>query len=224
MDKRQSWHAVARVFDRQAAVYDAWFEESEIYAAELACLRAVRTPQARPFLEVGVGPGRFARDLDVDFGIDPAAGALRLAAGRGIGVCQAVAGHLPVRNETMGTVFLLFTLCFLDQPGEALAEISRVLMPGGHLVCAVIPADGTCGRAIARKKEAGHAFYQYVRLRSAAAIEQLLTGHGFRLVETLSTLCGPPQEPESARCRRQLVHDAGCVIFVGVNRPLKNGA
>ncbi|MCG2824383.1 MAG: hypothetical protein L6364_11985, partial [Desulfobulbaceae bacterium] len=59
----------AGVFDERAEEYDAWFEGSLLFAIERAALQELTTPLASPKLEVGVGPGRFAEALGVEFGI-----------------------------------------------------------------------------------------------------------------------------------------------------------
>lgn len=202
MENKAYWRQAARVYEQRAKEYDAWFEESPLFAAELAVLKGIVTPFASPRLEVGVGPGRFARELGVEFGVDPALAPLRLASGRGIRVCRAVGEALPVRTGSLGTVFLLFTLCFIEKPPEVLAECRRVLAPGGHLVLGCIVAQSSWGREIARKKEAGHPFYRHARLYDSGQVEQWLAGLGLVVVERRSGLFRPPGEeagPEEPR-------------------------
>jgi ubiquinone/menaquinone biosynthesis C-methylase UbiE len=49
-------------------------------------------------------------------------------------VVQAPAEQLPFPDETFDTVVSTWTLCTVDHPEQALAEIRRVLKPGGHLL------------------------------------------------------------------------------------------
>ena len=70
------------VFDQHAERYDAWYDTPRGRAAfesETACLAALLGRLPRPWLEVGVGTGRFAQALGAGEGVDPALGALRMA-------------------------------------------------------------------------------------------------------------------------------------------------
>jgi len=73
-------------FDSNAAAYDAWFdgEGKAIFAVELEALRRVSSGLPRPWLEVGVGSGRFAQALGIEAGIDPSRKLLKMARERGI--------------------------------------------------------------------------------------------------------------------------------------------
>ena len=72
MEKEPFWRQAAGVFDERAAEYDGWFEDSLLFSIECAALQELVTPLLGPKLEVGVGPGRFAEALGVEFGVDPA--------------------------------------------------------------------------------------------------------------------------------------------------------
>jgi len=66
----------ADMFDAEAERYDAWFDTRDgriLFQNELAVIRLLWREEFRPALEVGVGTGRFAQALEVEFGIDPAA-------------------------------------------------------------------------------------------------------------------------------------------------------
>lgn len=173
----------ARVFDQRAREYDAWFEENPVFAAEVRALQGIAAPLLPPRLEVGVGPGRFAQALGVQFGVDPALAPLHIAAGRGIRVCRAAGEALPVRDNALGTVYLLFTLCFLRDPAAVFVECRRVLRQGGHLVLGFVAAGSPLGDRIAGKKRAGHPFYRHARLYGAAEAAAALTAAGLAVVE-----------------------------------------
>lgn len=197
-----NWRQSSRVFDRKAAEYDSWFEESLLFDIELAALKEIETPLLGPKLEIGVGPGRFARETDVAFGVDPAINPLYLSQKRGIGVIQATGEELPVGSSRMRTVYLLFALCFLADPLQAISESSRVLKEGGHLVLGMIPSSGPWGQSLEEKKKDGHPFYEYARFYDMIAVESWLKKAGFQLVETRSSLFQPPdslQEFEHSR-------------------------
>ena len=150
-----TWRQSSRVFDRQAAEYDSWFEESLLFDIELAALQEIKTPLLGPKLEIGVGPGRFARETGVAFGVDPAISPLYLSQKRGIRVIQATGEMLPVCSGCIQTAYLLFALCFLSDPLQAIGECCRVLGKGGHLVIGMIPSSGAWGQFLEEKKKDG---------------------------------------------------------------------
>lgn len=192
-ERSSFWRRVARVFDDRAAEYDSWYDDSLLFRIELAALEEIRTRYAGPVVELGVGPGRFAEQLGVDVGIDPALAPLVLAARRGVSACQATGEYLPFKAQSIGTVFILFTLCFLARPPEALRECARVLRPGGHVVLAFVSGASPWGRFLAAKGEQGHPFYRFARFYAADTVMAWLTANGFAIVEQRATLQQPPE-------------------------------
>ena len=75
-------------FDLLAPAYDSWFEGEGklIFAIETAALRQILPSLPKPWLEIGIGTGRFARALGIDTGIDPSREMLRIAREHGVRV------------------------------------------------------------------------------------------------------------------------------------------
>jgi ubiquinone/menaquinone biosynthesis C-methylase UbiE len=71
-----------------------------LFSNELAAVKLLWRDEFHAALEVGVGTGRFAEALGMEYGLDPAAGALRLAAARGIRVTQGNGESLPWPDDT----------------------------------------------------------------------------------------------------------------------------
>lgn len=110
-------------------------------------------------LELGVGVGANWRYLPADVtyaGVEPdehmlaraRANAVRLR--RTVELHQARAESLPFSACSFDTVFATLTLCSIDDPSKALAEVRRVLKPGGELRFweHVRPRSGLWGRAM----------------------------------------------------------------------------
>jgi ubiquinone/menaquinone biosynthesis C-methylase UbiE len=131
-------------FDRLAADYDrlrpagdAWQQLAERTLAGLdGCRRLV---------DVGCGTGRFAafarQRLGARvWGVDPSAEMLRRARARpdtrGIGWKQGVAERLPFQDGWFDAAHMHLVVHTLADRGRALAEIARVLGPGGRLAIA----------------------------------------------------------------------------------------
>jgi ubiquinone/menaquinone biosynthesis C-methylase UbiE len=112
---------------------------------QLAALRARVVGQARgEVLEVGIGSGRnlpfYPRDVEGVLGIDPSPGLLAMAKPHTawthfpVRLRQAEAQDLPLDDRSIDTVVMTWTLCSIPDPARALAEIRRVLRPGGALL------------------------------------------------------------------------------------------
>ncbi|MBC8316886.1 MAG: class I SAM-dependent methyltransferase [Desulfobulbaceae bacterium] len=209
------WRQSSQVFDQKADEYDSWFENSLLFDIELAALKEIKTPLGSPRLEIGVGPGRFAREVDVAFGVDPAIAPLYLSQKRGIGVIQASGEELPLANSSVGTAFLLFALCFLNDPVQAIDECSRVVKKGGHLVLGMIPSSGAWGQSLEKKKNEGHPFYEYARFYDMTVVGAWLKAAGFQVVEVRSSLFQQPGKLKVfEHSRSGLSSDAGFWVIV----------
>lgn len=105
--------------------------------------RAKLVPRARGrVLELGVGAGfnlpHYDRDLvDEVIGVDPSAALRRDAVAQAAGlelpvqVLDGRAEALPVDAGSIDSVVVTFTLCTVPDVDRALAEVRRVLAPGG---------------------------------------------------------------------------------------------
>jgi arsenite methyltransferase len=100
-------------------------------------------------LDVGAGPGSITTSLahaagtgglalGVDISEPMLARAVRAAAGPQVGFLRADAQKLPFRDETFDAAISVAVLQLVPDPAAALAEIARVLKPGGR-VAVMIP-------------------------------------------------------------------------------------
>jgi ubiquinone/menaquinone biosynthesis C-methylase UbiE len=168
---------IANPFDQRIDHYDAWFDTpagSAIFATELAAIQPLMRDLPRPWLEVGVGTGRFASALSVDVGIDIARGAVGRARQRNVRGAVAAAELLPFPDCGQGAVLFAVTLCFVADPAAALSEARRVLKPGGAVVLGIIPAESDWGRHYQRRASAGHSSYRHARFFSRRELRELL--------------------------------------------------
>jgi SAM-dependent methyltransferase len=203
-------------FVRHHRRYDDWFERHpDAYVSELLAVRAL-TPWKGRGLEIGVGSGRFAAPLGVEFGIDPVGEMLGYARARGIRVARAIAEALPFGKATFDYALLITTLCFVEDPAAALAEARRVLKRGGALVIGFIDrASALGGEYEAHRGE--NVFYRGAKFRSAGEMEQLLLDAGFGGLAWVQTLFAPPTERrgvETLRCD----HGQGGFVVVKASR------
>ncbi|MFC1845029.1 class I SAM-dependent methyltransferase [Thermodesulfobacteriota bacterium] len=208
-------YMAVKAFHDYAEEYDSWFEDSPVYEIEMTALKSLHAEMDEPKFEIGVGPGRFASGLDIAFGIDPAWAPLTLASQREIKCCQALGEQLPVKDRIMGTIFVLFTLCFAADPQRIIWECSRVLKEGGLLVIGMIPSGSAWGRSLVSKKKAGHFLYRYATFYTIDTLKKWLTNANMSITEYNSSLYQVPGCVKQIEAPRKLLDEkAGFVIIV----------
>jgi len=185
------------VFQRHADRYEAWFDTTRgwaLFESEAQCLRRVSRVLPRPWLEVGVGTGRFAGALGIDVGIDPAGRMVPYARARGVPVAQALGEALPFADGAFGAVFIVVTICFAQDPAGLFREARRVLTREGELVLGIVPAASPWGRLYRAKAKAGHPFYRAARFFAPEELDGLARDAGLRRRAAASTLFQNPQQ------------------------------
>ena len=73
-------------FDDLATEYDAWFDKegSLLFFIEVKAFKSLLPSLPKPWLEIGVGSGRFAQALGIETGIDPSIKLVEMARHRGV--------------------------------------------------------------------------------------------------------------------------------------------
>lgn len=204
-------------FDALAAKYDAWYDGKGrvAFETELGALRPLLADCPKPWLEVGVGTGRFAAALGITHGIDPSTELLALARARGINVLWGEGEELVFRAASFGSIFLLTTWEFLADPARVLRECRRVLGPAGRLVNAYLDRDGKWGASYAARGAAGDALFRHAHFDDFATVKQTTEQAGFRVVRVVSTLMGGPADPPVAEQPQEgYVRGASFVVVV----------
>ncbi len=208
---------VTEAFDQYAEDYDKWFDSLEgkvLFQMEVEAVRLLMKDLEKPFLEVGVGTGRFAKELGIDFGIDPSSKVLEIAKRRGINVRKAKGESLPFKNGYFGAVFLLFTLCFVENPKRVLSEAKRVLKKGGGLIVGIINRESPWGKLYLRKKAEGHHIYKYARFYSKDEVVKMIEQSGVKVEAYSSALLQPPSEkPYAETAYNKFIEGTGFVCI-----------
>jgi len=205
----------SEAFDAYASEYDKWFDSAEgkvLFASEVGTVRPLMMNLEHPFLEIGVGTGRFARELGIDEGIEPSVQAMALATKRGIKVHRATGDNIPFADASFGAVFILFTLCFVEIPEKVLSEAERVLQPGGCVIVGIINRESAWGGLYMRKKAEGHPLYTYARFYSARELSAMLKTAGLNIEASASSLFQLPSDhPYREESHPGLSEDAGFI-------------
>lgn len=210
--------SMASMFDSCAEDYDRWFDNPKstiLFKAELAAVRSVLHGIQRPYLEIGVGTGRFARELGIQYGIDPAIRMLRIAETRGVEVKQATGESLPFGDHVFGAVFILFTLCFVQNPEQVLREVKRVLRKKGGLIVGILNRESPWGRLYAKKKEEGHPIYRHAHFFSIPELSGLIRKSGMFIEAYASALLQlPSEEPHEEKAVKGAMNNAGFICIL----------
>ncbi len=132
-------------FEREAAKYESWYASrwgARVDRAERAALvRLLREfPGAQSILEVGCGTGHFTRWLRDEgwrvVGLDRSPAMLSEGRGHEPGPPMVLgdAHHLPFRDGSLDLAIFVTALEFLEDPGQVLAEVVRVVRRGILLI------------------------------------------------------------------------------------------
>ena len=206
-------------FDQYAGEYARWFETSKgriLFQIEVEAVKLVIGDVQPPFLEIGVGTGIFASVLQIGFGIDPSYKVSYIAKKKGILVALGKGEYLPFEDNTFGAVFILFTLCFVDDPINVLKETYRSLRQGGKVILGFINKRSSWGQLYMGKKEEGNPFYLNVKFYDLDEIEEFLVNVGFKNMIYSSTLIQLPSEnPCLEEPHRMLLPEAGFICISG---------
>ncbi len=180
-------------FESQTDRYEEWFANNRAaYESELAALRDL-LPAASPGVEIGVGTGRFAEPLGVEYGVDPSPAMLGRARDRGVTVLRGVAEALPLRDDTVELALLVTTVCFVDDLDRTFREARRVLRPGGTVLAGFVARDSPLGR-VYREKRDENPFYEDATFESVPDLLDSLSAAGFVETRTAQTLFSAPAD------------------------------
>jgi ubiquinone/menaquinone biosynthesis C-methylase UbiE len=185
------------IFNALAPYYDSWYENDGkfIFETEVRAIQElIRPSQTGPCIEIGIGSGRFAERLEINYGIDPAIELLKIAGRKRINVVQGIGEFLPFKANCFSTVFIIATLSFVNSVPGVLYEANRILKNDGSLIVGFIPSTGSWGKVYKRKKEADHPFYRNATFYSYEQLETEMETTGFSVINIVSTLLQQPDE------------------------------
>jgi ubiquinone/menaquinone biosynthesis C-methylase UbiE len=126
-------------YDQFAAVY-----EKERHHGYHAMIDRLEMSIVMPYvenarvLEAGCGTGMILKEVAPRtrqaVGIDISAGMLAAARGRGLDVVHASVTHVPFADGHFDLAYSFKVLAHVERIGAAMAELARVVRPGGHVI------------------------------------------------------------------------------------------
>ena len=220
--KRSPANVQASPFNDLASDYDAWFERDGkiIFAVEVRAFQKVLTSLPKPWLEIGVGSGRFAQVLGIETGVDPSIKLLEMARQKEITAFLGRGEQELFDKESFGAVFLIVTLCFVDSPLDVLKEAYRILVPGGKIVLGLVLRGSPWGKFYQQKKKQGHRFYKYATFYRYDDVVTLLQEARFSTERVISTLFQKPGKVDDMEMPRAgYFPSAGFTVMVAGKHP-----
>jgi SAM-dependent methyltransferase len=206
-----------QVFNSLALACDSWFEQEGklIFALEVEALKQVLPLLPKPWIEIGIGSGRFARALGIGIGLDPSSRLLKIARNRGTRVLLGRGEEAPFKDASFGAIFFIATLCFMDSPNRILTEATRLLRSEGKVVLGLVLRGSPWGQLYQTKKEMGHLFYKCATFHTYAEVDMLLMQTGFLIEKVISMLFQNPGEVNHIESPRQgFSVDAGFTVIL----------
>lgn len=174
-------------FDIYTKEYEGWFKENKIvFQSELLALKRL-IPAEKEGVEIGIGSGIFAEKLGIRYGIDPSENMLDFARKRNLIVEMGYAENLPYPNSSFDFAVFITSICFIENPENALKEAFRIIKDKGELIIAFIDRDSTLGKLLETAKEDSK-FYKYARFYSVPEIISLTELNNFEIAEIIQTL------------------------------------
>jgi len=164
---------------------------------------AMRQPPLLPFrerviggargrvLEIGIGSGLnlplYGPAVDTVIGLEPSPELLRMARDRAatarvpVELLEASAEAVPLDTASIDTVVMTWTLCTIPDPHSALAELRRVLKPGGALL--FVEHGRAPELAVARWQDRLDPLWRRIAggCHLNREIDTLIAGSGFRI-------------------------------------------
>jgi len=179
------------IFDEKHERYDRWYDEHKFaYLSELEAIKKV-LPEKGKGLEIGVGTGRFAAPLGIQFGIDPSGKMLETAKKRGVNVQQGTGENLPFMDEEFDYVAIIISICFIKNPGKAIKESFRVLKKNGKIVLGIVDKNSFLGKFYQAKESA---FYKQATFFTVEELTGLLVSEGFSDISYWQTMYDLPEK------------------------------
>ncbi|OQX80473.1 MAG: SAM-dependent methyltransferase [Candidatus Omnitrophica bacterium 4484_70.1] len=203
------------IFNQYYERYDAWYERNKFaYLSEIEAIKKV-LPKEGKGLEIGVGTGRFAHPLGIEYGIDPSINMLKIARKRGIKVVVSYGEHLALRSSYFDYIAIIITLCFVQNPQKVLEESKRILKKEGKIIIGMVDRDSFLGKFYQRKKSL---FYKEANFLDVKEVTNLIKKTGFNKLSYYQTIFNLPQEINSIEKPQKGIGEGSFIVISAQKR------
>jgi ubiquinone/menaquinone biosynthesis C-methylase UbiE len=166
-------------------------------------------------IEIGVGTGRFAAPLGIEFGVEPSMSMGKVARRRGINVIRAVAEALPIKGKSFEVVLMITVICFVEDIEAALREGARVLKSGGFIIIGFIDRDSSIG-ATYEEHKSENVFYKEANFYTTEEVDYYLRKVGFRDISFAQTIFRDLNEINDIESIKKGYGEGAFVVVKGV--------
>lgn len=181
------------IFDGHCEEYDKWFDTNlSVYQSEVRAVNML-LPEGGKGIEIGVGTGRFSVPFGITTGVEPSREMAEIARSRGITVYDSKAENLPFDDNAFDFVLMVTTICFLEEPLQALREIRRILRPSGKIIIGMLDKGSPLGRQYEANKNDSK-FFKYAEFYSVNRTLEWLKISGYNNTHILQTIFRKPEE------------------------------
>lgn len=176
-------------FNDHVAEYEAWFDKYPfVFQSEVEAIRDLLPHGDKLYgVEIAAGTGRFAKELGIKEGIEPATNMRALALKRGIDVLAGQAEHLPFKDMKYDFALMIFCISYFENLETVFKETYRILKSGGSLIVGFIEKDSIIGKYYEERKP-NSVFYKNARFYSAKKVASELKKAGFKDLDFSQTL------------------------------------
>ena len=176
------------VFDLYYEDYEKWFERyPEIYEEEIKTVKSL-LPPFKKAMEVGIGTGRFALPLGIDYGIEVSEKMAEIARSKGLRVDIKSAEEMDFEEE-FDLILMVTTICFVKDSFKTIKNCYKALKKGGSLLVAFVDLNSPLGKTYEKNKHKSK-FYAPATFFSKDDIINLMKKVGFRGFECKENLYG----------------------------------
>ena len=180
-------------FEEYTVEYEKWFERNKYtYRSELLAVKSL-LPLKGKGLEIGIGSGRFAKPLNIRFGVDPSVKMSDLADEIGLKTIRGIGENLPVKNEYFNYVLMVTTICFLYDINKTLIEVYRILKNNGNIIIGFIDKNSNLGQLYQKNKHKS-VFYKNANFLSVNEVTAYLKNAKFTDFYFCQTIFKPLDE------------------------------
>jgi ubiquinone/menaquinone biosynthesis C-methylase UbiE len=203
------------MFDKYYIEYDKWYDDNRnIFLSELEALKRA-IPSDKTGLEIGVGTGRFAEALNIQFGLDPSINMLKLAKSRNISVIKGIGEEIPFKDNSFDFVLIATTLAFIQNINKLFEETKRVVKQSGYVIAGIIDSDSFLGEIYKEKTESK--FYSNCKFLSTLQLIEIFKNKNILITEIYQTLFKIPNLINDVEPVKISFGDGGYVVVKGLN-------
>ena len=174
-------------FEKYTNRYEEWFDKNRfVYESEVAAVKRFILRKGTG-IEIGIGSGRFAKPLEIKYGVEPSPEMGKLARKLGIKVTEGVAENLLFEDEKFDFALMVTTICFLDDVEKAFKEAYRIIKPSGVIIIGFVDKNSPVGKLYEKYKDE-NVFYRIAKFYSVKEVVDNLKRTGFKNFEFVSTV------------------------------------